>query len=120
MSTLSTLIKDQSAHNRAAPHLALVGVQIFFATWPIVGKLTLRTLPPVALVGFRVAGATVVLIMLAQMTGNLSPIAGNDWPLLIASSALGLVFNQWLFVKGLSLTTAINATLLSTSIPVST
>ena len=38
----------------------------------------------------------------------------------LASSALGLIFNQWLFVKGLSITTAINATLLSTSIPVST
>jgi drug/metabolite transporter (DMT)-like permease len=59
-------------------------------------------------------------VVLAQLTGNLSPIAAKDWPLLIVSSALGLVFNQWLFVKGLSLTTAINSTLLSTSIPVST
>jgi drug/metabolite transporter (DMT)-like permease len=121
--TLSTLTRDQTTlkhHHRAAPHLALVAVQIFFATWPIVGKLALGTLPSVALVGFRVAGATVVLVMLAQMTGNLSTIAAKDWPLLIVSSALGLVFNQWLFVKGLSLTTAINATLLSTSIPVST
>jgi drug/metabolite transporter (DMT)-like permease len=117
------LNKDQTTlkhHHRAAPHLALVAVQIFFATWPIVGKLTLKTLPSVALVGFRVAGAAVVLVLLAQMTGNLSMIAAKDWPLLIVSGALGLVFNQWLFVKGLSLTTAINATLLSTSIPVST
>jgi len=106
--------------NRATPHLALIAVQIFFATWPIIGKLALRTLPAIALVGFRVAGATVVLVLLARVSGNLGPIDRPDWPLLIVSSALGLVLNQWLFVKGLSLTTAINATLLSTSIPVST
>ena len=104
----------------AAPHLALIAVQIFFATWPIVGKLALRTLPSVALVGLRVAGASLVLVMLARVSGNLLPIERQDWPLLIVSSALGLILNQWLFVKGLSITTAINATLLSTSIPVST
>jgi len=104
----------------AAPHLALIAVQIFFATWPIVGKLALRTLPAVALVGLRVAGASLVLIVLARVSGNLLPIERQDWPLLIVSSALGLILNQWLFVKGLSITTAINATLLSTSIPVST
>jgi drug/metabolite transporter (DMT)-like permease len=104
----------------AAPHLALIAVQIFFATWPIVGKLALRTLPAVALVGFRVAGASLVLIVLARVSGNLLPIERQDWPLLVVSSALGLILNQWLFVKGLSITTAINATLLSTSIPIST
>lgn len=102
------------------PHLALIAVQISFATWPIVGKLALRTLPPVALVGLRVAGATLVLIVLARATGTLRLIAWVDFPLLLLSSALGLILNQWLFVIGLSLTTAINATLLSTSIPVST
>jgi drug/metabolite transporter (DMT)-like permease len=104
----------------AAPHLALIAVQIFFATWPIVGKLALRTLPAVALVGFRVAGASLVLVLLARVSGNLRSIDRQDWPRLIASSGLGLILNQWLFVKGLSITTAINATLLSTSIPVST
>jgi drug/metabolite transporter (DMT)-like permease len=104
----------------AGPHLALIAVQVFFATWPIVGKLALRTLPAVALVGLRVAGASLVLLLLARISGNLLPIQRQDWPLLVVSSALGLILNQWLFVKGLSITTAINTSLLSTSIPVST
>jgi drug/metabolite transporter (DMT)-like permease len=104
----------------AAPHIALVAVQILFATWPIVGKIALRTIPSVALVGFRVAGAAVTLLVLARITGNLETIKRTDWPLLIVSSLLGLVLNQLLFTKGLSLTTAINATLLSTTIPVFT
>jgi drug/metabolite transporter (DMT)-like permease len=103
-----------------APHLALVAVQVLFATWPIVGKIALRTVPSVGLVGFRVAGAAISLVVLAQISGNLQTIKQTDWPLLIISSLLGLVLNQLLFTKGLSLTTAINATLLSTTIPVFT
>jgi drug/metabolite transporter (DMT)-like permease len=111
----------RSHSNRAAaPHLALIAVQILFATWPIVGKIALRTVPSVALVGFRVAGASLTLLILAKTTGRLQKIQKTDWPLLIVSSMLGLVLNQLLFTKGLSLTTAINATLLSTTIPVAT
>jgi drug/metabolite transporter (DMT)-like permease len=104
----------------AAPHLALIAVQVLFATWPIVGKIALRTVPSVALVGFRVAGATLTLLILGRLSGTLQTIETGDWPLLIVSSMLGLVLNQLLFTKGLSLTTAINATLLSTTIPVFT
>jgi drug/metabolite transporter (DMT)-like permease len=50
----------------------------------------------------------------------LKSIKNQDWPLLIVSSLLGVVLNQWLFVKGLSLTTVINASLLGTTIPVFT
>ena len=103
-----------------APHLALIVVQVLFATWPIVGKIALRAVPSVALVGFRVAGAALTLLILARLSGTFQKIETGDWPLLIASSLLGLVFNQLLFTKGLSLTTAINATLLSTTIPVFT
>jgi drug/metabolite transporter (DMT)-like permease len=100
--------------------LALIAVQVLFATWPIVGKIALRTVPAIALVGFRVGGAAVMLVLLARFKGRFGRISRRDWPVLILSSALGLVFNQWLFVKGLSLTTAVNSTLLSTSIPVAT
>jgi drug/metabolite transporter (DMT)-like permease len=107
-------------NSAAAPHLALIAVQILFATWPIVGKIALRSVPSVALVGFRVAGAAFTLLILARASGKLQRIETTDWPLLIVSSMLGLVLNQLLFTKGLSLTTAINATLLSTTIPVFT
>jgi len=95
-------------------------VQLLFASWPIAGKIALRSISPVALVGFRVAGASLVLLMLARISGSLQMIETSDWPLLIASSVLGLILNQLLSTKGLSLTTAINATLLSTTIPVFT
>ena len=115
-----TQVSHSRSNSSTAPHLALIAVQILFATWPIVGKVALRTIPAFALVGFRVAGATIVLVGLARIRGQLKPIRRADWPVLAVSSALGLIFNQWLFVKGLSWTTAINSTLISTSIPVAT
>jgi drug/metabolite transporter (DMT)-like permease len=104
----------------AAPHLALIAVQIMFGTWPIVGKIVLHTIPSAGLVGLRVAGASLAFMLVGGMTGGVGRIRREDWPLLVVSSLLGLILNQWLFVRGLSLTTAINATLLSTTIPVFT
>jgi drug/metabolite transporter (DMT)-like permease len=113
-------LRRSHSNSTASPHLALIAVQVLFATWPIIGKIALRTVPSVALVGFRVAGAALTLLVLARLSGTFQMIETGDWPLVIVSSLLGLVFNQLLFTKGLSLTTAINATLLSTTIPVST
>ena len=104
----------------AAPHLALIAVQIMFGTWPIIGKIVLRTIPSTGLVGLRVLGAAIAFIVIGFATGGVGRIRRADWPLLVISSLLGLVLNQWLYVKGLSLTTAINTTLLSTTIPVFT
>lgn len=103
-----------------APHLALIAVQVMFATWPIVGKIALRAVPSVALVAFRVAGAALAFILIGVLRGRVGRIQKRDWLLLVASSLLGVVLNQWLFVKGLSLTTVINATLLGTTIPIFT
>ena len=114
------MLQRPRSNKAVTPHVALIAVQILFATWPIFGKIALQSVPSVALVGFRVAGSAIVLIAIARMSGTLQRIKKADWPLLILSSLLGLVFNQLLFTKGLSLTTAINATLLSTTIPIFT
>jgi drug/metabolite transporter (DMT)-like permease len=103
-----------------APHIALIAVQIMFASWPVLGKIALRTLPSLSLVAFRVFGAALALSAVGVATRKLGAIAKSDWALLVSCSLLGVVFNQWLFVKGLSLTTAVNATLLGTTIPVFT
>ncbi|HEX5702212.1 MAG TPA: DMT family transporter [Pyrinomonadaceae bacterium] len=104
----------------ASPHIALIAVQVMFATWPVFGKIVLRTIPSLGLVGIRVLGAAVALTAIGLATRRLERIAKSDWLLLVVSSLLGVVLNQWLFVKGLSLTTAVNATLLGTTIPVFT
>jgi len=36
------MVSTSRSNSAAAPHLALIAVQILFATWPIVGKIALR------------------------------------------------------------------------------
>lgn len=108
--------KDKSV----APHLALVIVQIFFGTWPIFGKIALRSISSTSLVGFRIAGAAAIFILLQRRVGALRQMPKRIIAWLVLSALLGVVINQLLFVKGLSYTTVINATLLTTTIPIFT
>jgi drug/metabolite transporter (DMT)-like permease len=106
---------------QAAPHLALISVQLMFGTWPIFGKIALRVLPSTGLVALRVGGAAIAFLILQRLIGrNHQKISRGDYARLALYALLGVVLNQFLFVKGLSLTTVINATLLGTTIPVFT
>lgn len=114
--TSNQSFKDHSI----APHAALVLVQIMFGTWPIFGKVVLRSMSSTSLVCFRIFGAAIVFTLLQRKLGDLRRLSWRVLAWLLVSSLLGITLNQFVFVKGLSLTTAINATLLITTIPVST
>ena len=116
----STLPAIAPKRGGAAPHLALIMVQIMFGTWPIVGKIALRSLPSTGLVALRIVGATLALAFVLQFTKRPARPTRKDLGWLALCSALGVVLNQLLFVKGLSFTTVINATLLGTTIPIFT
>jgi drug/metabolite transporter (DMT)-like permease len=104
----------------AGAHLALVAVQLIFGTWPIVGKVALRELPSTGLVAFRVAGATVAFFLLLRSRGRVTVPRRGDLARLALYGLLGVVLNQFLFVKGIELSTVVNAALIGTAIPVFT
>jgi drug/metabolite transporter (DMT)-like permease len=104
----------------AGPHLALLAVQAMFGTWPIAGKIILRSLSPVALVAFRVAGAALALAAFSSILRTKRIESRGDYARLGLYSLIGVVLNQLLFVQGLKSTSAINATLLASTIPVFT
>lgn len=102
------------------PHLALFAVQLMFGTWPIVGKVALRSMSSTSLVVLRMVGAAVAFLLLQGKLGQLRTMPRRDLAWLVLCSIIGVTLNQLLFVKGLALTTVINATLLGTTIPVFT
>ena len=114
------MARISESRDTAGPHLALIAVQILFGTWPIFGKVVLRTLSPSSLVACRLTGAALAFTLLQRKVTPLLKMPVKDLLLLTLCSMLGVVGNQFLYVKGLSLTTAINSTLLSTTIPVFT
>jgi drug/metabolite transporter (DMT)-like permease len=73
--------------------------------------------PANAIVLLRVAGAAVVFVIIARGRGG---FAKKDLPRIVACSLLGVVLNQILFLNGLARTTAVNASVLGSMIPVFT
>jgi drug/metabolite transporter (DMT)-like permease len=65
-------------------------------------------------------GAAVAFMLLQVKLDQLRKMPARDLGWLVLCSMLGIALNQLLFVKGLALTTVINATLLGTTIPVFT
>lgn len=112
--------KPQIKDREFAPHLALFAVQLMFGTWPIIGKVALRSMSSTSLVALRLVGAAVAFMLLQVKLGHLRKIPRRDLAWLVMCSLLGVTLNQLLFIKGLALTTVINATLLGTTIPVFT
>lgn len=103
-----------------APYVALIGVQVFFGSFPVIGKVVLAVLPSLALVGFRVGLTAVVLYIFQRFRGSLFLKDRRDYFRLAALSVFGVSLNQILFVTGLSFTKAANTSLLAVTIPIFT
>jgi drug/metabolite transporter (DMT)-like permease len=101
-------------------HLALVVVQLLFASLAIAGRFVLPHFPAGALVTVRVLGATLVLLALNIATEGEWVRDRRDLLQLAVLGMLGIAANQTLFLYGLRHTTAINATILVSTVPVFT
>ena len=110
--------KDPIRDNKLSPHIALLGVQVFFGTLPVIGKVVLKTIPAVSLVGFRVGIAAIALVFVQRFRGNMRLNDPRDYLRLFVLSILGVTLNQMLFIGGLSLTKASNTSLLAVTIPI--
>ena len=103
-----------------APHAALFAVQIFFGCAPVIGKFALQTFSSYSIVGFRVAGAAAAFFALQKLGGSIWLERGRDYWWFAFFALFGVIINQLLFFRGLSLTTATNTSLLAVTIPIFT
>jgi drug/metabolite transporter (DMT)-like permease len=101
-------------------HLPLFLVQGLFAIIPTTAKVAFRVFSPEAVVFFRIAGSA-LLFSLVYFPFFRESIAEKKHYLYFTVFALfGVAGNQFLFVKGVSLTSAINASILISTIPIFT
>ena len=98
---------------------ALLVAQLFLGVFPVIGKIALATIPPLPFAFFRVGGASALLWGLSRFRPR-EPVAREDRPRFWLLSFLGVSVNQIFFITGLSLSTAINAAILMTTIPLLT
>jgi drug/metabolite transporter (DMT)-like permease len=118
LATNETFPPSRASSN--APYFALVGVQIFFGSLPVIGKVVLRVIPAFGLVGFRVAITAAVFAIVQSYRGRFWLRDKSDYWRLAVLSLFGVTLNQLLFISGLSLTKASNTSLLAATIPIFT
>jgi len=76
---------------------------VFFGSLPVIGKVVLKTIPAVAVVGFRVGLTTLALIIFQTIRGRFWLVNKHDYWRFAVLSLFGVTFNQMLFITGLSL-----------------
>ncbi|NJW52868.1 DMT family transporter [Salinimicrobium oceani] len=72
---------------------------------------------PFGFILLRVSGAA-LLFWLISFWGPKEKVATSDWPRLLGCSVLGMCINMLFFFKGLSLTTPINSSVITTITPI--
>jgi len=100
--------------------LTLILVQVLFASLAIAGRYVLPEFPAGLLVTVRVLGAAAVLLIVNALRGGPWVTNRRDLLELAVLGLVGVAANQSLFLFGLKHTTAINATILVTTVPVFT
>lgn len=109
-------MKDSNAPLRA--HLSMFIAEAIWGFMAPVGKAAMNSgFDGISVVSFRVAGAA-LLFWLASFIGPREHIPGRDIVKLAGAAVLGIVFNQCLFNIGLSITSPVNASIVTTSMPI--
>lgn len=98
-------------------YVALVTVQLFFATLPIAVKFALRDLSSPALALLRVTGAAALFVVLQRLLVGERVQSWRDYGLLALYSVFGVVLNQLLYITALTMTTATAAQTLAAAGP---
>jgi len=107
----------------AATRRLLIIVQLCFGVFPAVGKIAMQpgAFSPTAVLVWRLAvGSTVLMSLAIWRHGRAALPPRSELLRLFGLSLLGVIINQLLFLEGLQRTTAVNAGLLITVIPVAT
>jgi drug/metabolite transporter (DMT)-like permease len=100
--------------------LALLVVQIIYASGVIVGKFMLPIVPASVIVTMRMIVATAAFFAAHRIIGGKAPRNTEDWVKFALLGILGGAGNQFLILLGLTRTTAINAAILIPMIPIFT
>lgn len=106
--------------SRLSIHLILIAAQLCFASLAVVGRMAVTThVPPAGIVLVRMLGGAIAFSIIARLRGTLR-VDRRDGAFFVLCAVLGVVLNQELFIHGLARTTATNAVVLGSMIPVFT
>jgi drug/metabolite transporter (DMT)-like permease len=100
--------------------IALVTVQVLFGLLPVASKVALDGMHPIVLIAVRTAGAALLLAPLHFVLVRRPVKLSRDGVKVAFLAVFGIIVNQGFFIVGLTHTTATNAAIMITTIPVFT
>lgn len=99
-------------------HMSILGAEAMWGLMaPIAKDAMAHGIDNINVITFRVAGAA-ILFWIASLFVKSEHVSLHDKLLLGVASIFGLVFNQCLFTVGLSITSPVNASIVTTSMPI--
>lgn len=101
-------------------HLALFVAGGMWGLMSPIGKMAMDAgITSLSLTSMRMVGAA-ICFWIASLFAPKEKVSRRDFLLLFLAGVLGIVFNQGLFIFGLSLTSPVDATIITTSLPIIT
>ncbi|MDE6381580.1 MAG: DMT family transporter [Muribaculaceae bacterium] len=105
---------------RLKGHGAMMGAEILWGVSAPLGKAIIAAgMSPLLLTGCRMWGAAILFWILSLFTPR-EHVPARDLGLMFFAALLGVVINQCCFVWGLGLTSPVNASIITTSLPILT
>ncbi|MFK7935214.1 MAG: DMT family transporter [Saprospiraceae bacterium] len=100
-------------------HLALIAVAFLYGANYSIAKVALagNVVPPFGFIAIRVIGAGLIFTLVQKVVVN-EKVAREDWGRFVLCAICGGGFNLMFFFKGLQITGAINASLITTLAPI--
>ncbi len=113
-------MKIMSKNSKFPAHLALACAAILWGIMSPMGKTALASgIPPFALASFRMIGGAVCFWVLSLFLPK-EKITAKDAILFLPAALMGVVLNQGSFIIGLSYTSPVNASIITTTTPIFT
>ena len=98
---------------------ALLTVQLFFGSLPVIAKFAFAGFGADGLASWRIGGAAIAFALWARVRGA-PALPWREQPFVLLCAVLGVSGNQLLFLEGLARTSAMHASILTTTIPMLT
>lgn len=108
-------------NNNTAGHIAMFGANFLWGVMTPIAKSVLQTglISAFALTTYRMLGAA-ILFWLASLFTRKEKVTPKDLFLLFLASLFGITFNQGCFIAGVSMTSPIDASVITTTVPIIT
>lgn len=106
----------------AIAHVALLAVSLTFGANYVIAKFAFREITPLVMVVLRTVGTALILgaVLLFKRKSDAPKIQRREFGELFFYSLIGISFNMWCFLEGLSRSSATNASIMLVAIPVMT